>query len=227
MLRVVSYNIHGGKDLFWRNRMVEMAETLSSLEADIIGLQEVHQNDRFGFQAQYLADRLKSDFAYAPALRIGQGAYGNALLTRLPLIYSSAQLLPAKKEPRSLLQAAVKWQGKNANVWVTHCSLDHKSRSTQLQFLSHAIAPHRHEPLILMGDFNIPSVHFTPLLQDCAQAKNRHLLPTLVPFPKRVDFIFASAAWEVHKYERIDVRWSDHYPILVTLKLVQQPIPAE
>jgi endonuclease/exonuclease/phosphatase family metal-dependent hydrolase len=227
MLRVVSYNIHGGKDLFWRNRLDEMAETLSSLEADVIGLQEVHQNERFGYQAEYLAERLQTDYAYAPSVRIGNGAYGNTLLTRLPLIHTGSQLLQAKKEPRSLLRAAVKWEGKRANVWVTHCSLDRKSRTTQLQFLADAIAPHCHEPLILLGDFNSSAVSFTPYLRDCAREMNRHQLPTLVPFAKRVDFIFASAAWDVAEYKVVDVRWSDHYPVLVTLTPAQRQTPAK
>ncbi|NGQ94090.1 metal-dependent hydrolase [Brevibacillus sp. SYP-B805] len=226
MLRVVSYNIHGGKDLFWRNRLDEMAETLSALDADIIGLQEVHQNERFGYQADYLAERLQAHYAYAPSVKIGRGAYGNMLLTRLPLIHSSSQLLQSKKEPRSLLRAAVKWEEKRVNVWVTHCSLDRKSRFSQWRFLADAISPRCHEPLILLGDFNSPAVSFAPHLRDCARETNRHQLSTLVPFAKRVDFVFASAAWEVAEYKVVHVRWSDHYPVLVTLTPAQRPIPA-
>lgn len=225
MLRIVSYNIHGGKDLFWRNRLEEMAETLSSLEADVIGLQEVHQNNRYGYQASYLADRLQFDYVYGPALQIADGAYGNAILSKLPLVYSSAQLLPAKREPRNLLQTTVKWEGSNLDIWVTHCSLDDKSRQVQLQALTKAVSSQQEKPFVLLGDFNSSSIQFPSFMQDCARVKNLHRLSTLVPLAKRVDFIFASPHWRIAQYQRVEVKWSDHYPILVTLQPAGQQFP--
>ncbi len=218
MLHIVSYNIHGGKDLFWRNRLDEIAETLSALDADIIGLQEVHQNNRYGYQASYLAERLQYDYVYGPALHIDDGAYGNALLSKLPLVYSSSQLLPAKREPRNLLQTTVKWEGNHLDFWVTHCSLDERSRQVQLQALTKAVTLQEEKPFVLLGDFNSASIQLPPFMQDCARVTNQHRLSTLVPLSKRVDYIFASSQWKVAHYQRVEVKWSDHYPILVTLQ---------
>lgn len=229
MLRLVSYNIHSGKDLFWRNRLEEMAETLASLDADIIGLQEVHQNEQYGYQASFLADRLNHEYAFGPALPIANGAYGNAILSRLPLVFSSTQLLPAKREPRSLLQASVKWESRFLDIWVTHLSLDKTSRKAQLQMLYTAMNRQKREnPFVLLGDFNSSAVHFLADMQDCARVKQMQQHSTIVPFAKRVDYIFASNHLSVAEYRRIHVKWSDHYPILVTLQSAAgQPPPAE
>ncbi|WP_167569082.1 endonuclease/exonuclease/phosphatase family protein [Brevibacillus migulae] len=220
-MRIVSYNIHGGKDLFMRKRLDQMAETLSSLEADIIGLQEVHQNNRSGYQAAYLAERLQTSYAYGPALPIADGSYGNALLTKHPLVFSTVKSLPAKKEPRSLLQTTVKWDNRYLDFWVTHFSLDESSREAQVEALRKEIAPLNDKPLVLLGDFNSRHTEFTPHLLDCGRIQHMHRLSTLVPFSKRVDYIFVSSQWKVTEYQRIDVKWSDHYPILVTLQLAE------
>jgi endonuclease/exonuclease/phosphatase family metal-dependent hydrolase len=226
MLRIVSYNIHSGRDLFWRKRLNEMAETLRDLNADIIGLQEVHQNSRYGYQAKHLADLLDYQYAYAPAAPVADGAYGNALLTRIPLIKASMQPLPAKKEPRSLLQATLLWQNQEIEAWVTHCSLDYRSRHSQLALIRN-LAQEIAAPLILLGDFNTQDSALCPLLKDCAKEKERHALPTLTPLYKRVDFIFASGCWHVEDYQVINVKWSDHFPLLSILRLNRQPVPAE
>lgn len=227
MLRVVSYNIHSGRDLFWRKRLHHMAETLLSLDADVIGLQEVHQNHRFGYQASYLSDLLHYDYAFAPALPLADGAYGNALLTRIPLVSAHTQPLPAKKEPRNLLRTTLLWQKQQIDVWVTHCSLDQKSRMQQCKVLNREASLNSERPLLLLGDFNTDQPLLPPFLQDCAKKKERHLLPTMTLFNKRVDFTFASTPWHVDDYQVIGVSWSDHYPLLTTLTLTPPPIPAK
>jgi len=220
MLRVISYNLHSGKDLFWRDRLNEMADTLVGLNADLIGLQEVHQNSRYGYQAEYLADRLGYHLAYAPALPVADGAYGNALLSRTKIIASSSMLLPARGEPRSLLRATTLGEDTPVHVWVTHCSLDRRSRHLQLAYLAQAIASHPDSNLILMGDFNTRHLDLAPL-QDAARLLHLEYLSTLTAFQKRVDYILASPDLAIHSYEVIDVRWSDHYPIMATLKPVR------
>lgn len=226
MLRVVSYNIHSGRDLFWRKRLRHMAETLALLDADIIGLQEVHQNSRYGYQAKYLADLLRYEYAFAPAMPLADGAYGNALLTRIPLLCAETQPLPAKKEPRSLLRTTLLWKNQEIDVWVTHCSLDQKSRLEQLKVLHQEVTLHEERPLLLLGDFNTHLTQLPDFLQDCAMKKERHSLPTLSLFYKRVDFIFATASWHVEEYQVINVKWSDHFPLLTTLELTGRPVPA-
>jgi endonuclease/exonuclease/phosphatase family metal-dependent hydrolase len=226
MLRIVSYNIHSGKDLFWRNRLAEMARLLASLNADVIALQEVHQNPRFGYQAEYLAEQLSLDYAFGPALQIAGGSYGNALLTRLPLLQAATLQLPALREPRSLLKTTLLWQDTELSFWVVHSSLRRKCRHLQAGIIRREI--HREasqHPLIISGDFNTQTPSIPSALQDCAREKALHTLPTLPTIRRRYDFVFASSAWRVCDYEVLRVHLSDHYPILVTLQLHAAPVP--
>lgn len=226
MLRVASYNIHSGKDLFWRNRLDAMADVLAGSSADLIGLQEVHQNSRLGYQAAYLAERLQYMYAFAPALVIADGNFGNALLSRFPL--GSTQLLgmPAKREPRILLQTTLQARNREIAVMVTHCSLDKTSRQNQLNQIRRAVAEKKDTPLLLLGDFNSSGVSFYPDLIDCALATNQAKRSTLVPVSKRLDYIFVSRHWHIHHYTVLSATCSDHYPLVATLELEQPERPA-
>ncbi|MFY0546070.1 endonuclease/exonuclease/phosphatase family protein [Brevibacillus sp. H7] len=227
MLRIVSYNIHSGRDLFWRNRLQQMARTLGELQADVIGLQEVHQNSKYGYQADYLAGALQYHSIFAPSIRIADGTYGNALLTRLPILRSRTLSLPAKKEKRCLLQSTLLWKGTEFDTWVTHLSLNQVSRLEQIDMLMTLAKKQQNHPLILVGDFNTTSASFQPILTDCARITCNHLLPTLPSFRRRIDYLFASRHWRVGTYQLIDVRWSDHVPLAATLELSERQVPAE
>ncbi|WP_246009503.1 endonuclease/exonuclease/phosphatase family protein [Brevibacillus fluminis] len=227
MLRIASYNIHSGKDMFWRNRLDAMADVLAQSSADLIGLQEVHQNSRMGFQAAYLAERLHYVYAFAPALAIADGQFGNALLSRFPLTSAESIRLPATREPRMLLYATVPACDREISIMVTHCSLDKTSRLQQLQYITGLVAEKKDTPLLLLGDFNSSSVTFHPDLVDCAVAMNQTNQSTLVPIKKRLDYIFASTQWSIKNYTVLRAKCSDHYPLLVTLELPEQLAPAK
>lgn len=219
MIRVVSYNIHSGRDLFWRKRLEQMAATLQELDADVICLQEVHQNSKYGYQARFLADQLGYVLLFAPSIPIADGFYGNAILTHLPCNRSQTVFLPAKKEKRTLLQAALMWQGREVLIWNTHCSLQATSRTSQLQLLA-TLASQALEsasPLLLLGDFNAPNITFAPLLYDCALEMGMENQPTLPAFRRRLDYIFASPHWQVQHVAISSVPWSDHVPVIAEL----------
>lgn len=220
MLRVVSYNIHSGRDLLWRKRLKQMADTLKELKPDVIGLQEVHQNSKYGFQANYLAEQLGYHLAFSPSIAISDGQYGNALLSRVPLSEKETIRLPAKKEQRTLLQASLTWKDERIVVWVTHCSLNQTSRSSQLELLATMAGQQRNNPLVLLGDFNASNVSFSPRLADCATVHHKQNMATLPAFRRRLDYVFTSPHWQVCHYALSNAPWSDHVPVIVDLKLL-------
>ncbi|USG63838.1 endonuclease/exonuclease/phosphatase family protein [Brevibacillus ruminantium] len=226
MLRFISYNIHSGRDLFWRKRLQEMGRSLKEWQADIIGLQEVHQNSKYGYQASYLAETLQYELAFAPSIPFADGHYGNALLSRFPLHKVSILPLPSRKEKRTLLQASISYQHLPVHIWVTHCSLNQASRWEQLRLISELACKRSEEPLVLMGDFNMTNAIFPHLLADCAHARQLGHIPTIPSFRRRIDYIFASSQWRVHHYETLPVKWSDHLPVLTDLELLP-PTPQE
>lgn len=226
-MRVVSYNIHSGRDLWWRNRLNEMTLTLKGLQPDIIGLQEVHQNGKYGYQASYIADQLQYHLAFSPSISIGDGYYGNTLLSKYALENVEAIVLPARKEQRTLLYASFQGFGRTITLCVTHCSLNQVSRLAQLQLMSTLIQQHAKAPLLLMGDFNASNVSFTPHLMDCALVSGQEKKPTLPAFRRRLDYIFVSHHWNIEHYELLPVNWSDHVPVIADLRLTESPVHGE
>ena len=225
MIRIVSYNLHSGRDLFWRNRLTQMADTLQDIQADVICLQEVQQNSKFGFHADYLANRLQCEMCFSPTLPLADGSYGIALLTRLPVLRTHAFSLPAKREKRTLLEVTLQWEDTAIIVGNTHCSLSAKSRLAQFQTLLTWAQKRGESPLFLTGDFNSPSVSFSPLLTDCGLAMGQQGTPTMPAFRRRLDYIFASGHWEVRDYSLAAVPWSDHLPVIAELALRESPVP--
>lgn len=195
-----------------------MAHLLEQMQADVIALQEVHQNSRYGYQADWLAEYLKCSLVFAPTIPMDNGAYGNALLCRIPILHSANIPLQTKGEPRSLLKNTLLYEQQIIDVWVTHCSLDRKSRKRQLHAIHREILENDSRPLLIAGDFNTSTSPLSTLLQDCAREHGTST-PTLVTIPRRVDYIYASAEWQVEQYQVIKRKLSDHYPLLVTLSL--------
>lgn len=219
MLRAVSYNIHSGRNLFWRKRLDQMVQALKELDADVIGLQEVHQNPRYGYQADYIAQQLNYEVVFAPSIALAGGFYGNAILSRHPLKDTSVIQLPARREKRTLLTASISWSGREISIWNTHCSLNQASRSLQLQMLKELTAERSEFPRLIMGDFNSSAITLSPYYEDCAVVHGKENLPTIPAFRRRLDYIFASVHWNVCSYDLYPYTWSDHLPVIVNLRL--------
>jgi endonuclease/exonuclease/phosphatase family metal-dependent hydrolase len=93
-------------------------------------------------------------------------AYGNALLSRWPIIASAAhhltpkeedqQDLLAEKEQRGLLEARILLPNQQTlTVYVTHLDhTDEAARLLQLRVARQWLARDRHRPHLVMGDFN-------------------------------------------------------------------------
>ncbi|MDR7318816.1 endonuclease/exonuclease/phosphatase family protein [Brevibacillus nitrificans] len=219
MLRAVSYNIHSGRDLFWRKRLEQMVQALREIQPDAIALQEVHQNPKYGYQADYIAEQLDYQVVFAPSIALAGGYYGNAFLTRLPIHDTKVISLPAKREKRTLLDVSVSWEGRDISIWNTHCSLNKASRFYQLQRIMDLTSQQLDLPRLVLGDFNASSISFSPYYIDCAVAHGKENLHTLPAFRKRLDYIFASRHWDVCRYDLYPIAWSDHLPVIVDLRL--------
>lgn len=218
MLNIVSYNIHSGKDFLWRKRIDEMIDTLRDINADIICLQEIHQNSKYGHQVELFARSLSMHPIFSPSITIADGGYGNAIFTNLPVQSTTIHQLPSKQEARSLLDCKITSGENEVNVWVTHLSLDKKSRQNELTYLSDQLVSRREESFLIVGDFNTSSPLLPSYLVDCAKVKGQEKKSTLLLPPFRLDFIFATPDWQVIDYQVLDVHWSDHLPIMATLK---------
>lgn len=153
---VGSYNIHHGKGMDGKLDLDRIAAILKGMDADMIALQEVDKGcARSGGvdQAKYLAEKLKMHFVYGKAINLGEGEYGQAVLSKHPIKSSLVHLLPSKGEQRIVLETRVMID----EVEIPFCSvhLDHKSeevRVGQAKAFLEKVA--KYPRLILCGDFN-------------------------------------------------------------------------
>ena len=165
--RVVTYNIHkgiGGVDR--RYRLERVIETLQHFQADIVCLQEVDEGvprSRREPQAKVLSAALSMPhLAFQRNVRLKQGSYGNAILSRFPLVdITNVDLtIPLKKRRRALLtHCRLHFAGHRRTILLanTHLGLAGFERQMQLRrLLQHPVLQHTtsRSSIVIAGDYN-------------------------------------------------------------------------
>lgn len=111
-IRVATYNVHKCRGMDGRIRPDRIVEVLREIDADIVALQEVVCRDgrrRHDHQARYVAEELGYHAEIGENRRYRGGAYGNVLLSRLPIHYASNHDLSIRgRERRGCLRADVR-----------------------------------------------------------------------------------------------------------------------
>lgn len=80
VVRVATYNIHRARGLDGQVSLRRIADVLRQIDADVVGVQEIYEA-----QAEHLARDLEMQLVTGVTVHRSDGAYGNAILTRLPL----------------------------------------------------------------------------------------------------------------------------------------------
>ena len=158
-LVVASYNIHRGVGRDRRLDLDRIADVIGEMSPDVIGLQEVTQEAGapHADQAAYLATRLGMDYAMGVTRSHGRGMFGNAVLTRLPVLGSAqCDLSHKKREPRSCLRVDLAANSRTLHIFTCHLGLAMQERREQLDLLADFIrgSSGLEGPRVLMGDFN-------------------------------------------------------------------------
>ena len=150
---MVTYNVHKCRGLDGRTSATRIAEVLEEVEADVIGLQEV-----MGHQAEVIGSHLKMEFALGENRRHRGYAYGNVVLSRLPIRTTrNYDLSVHGREERGCLRADVEVNGAVLHVFNVHLGTAFIERRVQGRKL---VAPELlndvelERPRIVMGDFN-------------------------------------------------------------------------
>jgi endonuclease/exonuclease/phosphatase family metal-dependent hydrolase len=164
----LTYNIHGWRAAHGQIDVARLARVIQASRADIVGLNEVFHPltppgetrpaldllaEALGMEAAF-GVALTPQFAFAPL-----ASYGNALLTRYPLLaHAGHHLTPVDgHEQRGLLEARVLLSDGRTpfSLYVTH--LDHLSEAARIRQLAAVLqwtVRDRDRPHLLMGDFN-------------------------------------------------------------------------
>jgi endonuclease/exonuclease/phosphatase family metal-dependent hydrolase len=151
---VASWNIQKGIGTDFRKRLERTAHILATMNADVIGLQEVLRTPSSD-QAIELANALDMTLVWGPARDVrGGGTFGNALLVRGDVIQSSVHDISVPHcEKRACLEVAVRVGEDVVRVFVCHFGLGPRERARQITRVMEITASCE-EPRIVLGDFN-------------------------------------------------------------------------
>src|SRR5918999_662897 len=145
-ISIGSYNIHSCVGLDRRCSPPRIAAVLEELDCDVYALQEVDNEEGKeddSMQLEYLSRALS--MAAVPGLRIVRhsGEYGNAILTRLPIVSVHRHDLSYSKwfEPRGALDVQLDVDANHhVRVIATHLGLSRRERRAQWRQLLTAVA---------------------------------------------------------------------------------------
>ena len=156
-LRIMSWNLHHGAGVDGKVDLERIAAVIRREEPDVVLLQEVDKHcARSGNtdQAAELGRLLEMHHAFGKALDLGDGEYGQAILSRHPLGDPEVHRLPGGGEPRIVFSCRVDAPGGSLTAATLH--LDHQDDGrpfAQAQVASAELLK-TNGPVVLGGDFN-------------------------------------------------------------------------
>ncbi len=164
-VRMLTYNVHSCVGIDGRLSPQRVARVIARYQPDVVALQEVDvgraRTGRID-QAGVIAECLQMDYHFHPAIQLEEEAYGDCVLSRLPMRLVKKGRLPTLPktrglEPRGALWVAIDLGGQTLQVVNTHLGLRARERRLQIQallgedWLAGCRVP---GPLVLCGDLN-------------------------------------------------------------------------
>ena len=244
-LTLTSYNIHSGIGSDGKFDLRRTAEVLRETNADLIALQEVGDyRGRTSLEAHPddLAQLLGFHMAYGPNVVRNGRRYGNAILSRMPIVKSRNYDLSVhrRREPRGALRCDIDvHEGRLLHLFCLHLGLRLGERRKQEALLLTADILRdaaRNDPVIVCGDFNhwwnapVPSLGRNAI-RDVAHVlhQGERTYPARWPI-FRLDRVFIDQgirpiALFAHRSAKSTVA-SDHLPLVMRFETVHQAQPA-
>jgi len=251
-IKIATYNIcHGlnyekadsGDRKSLKIDLKRTADTIVSTGAEIVSLNEVYGRGPFKLNRQEKKLARYSCFRYSKfgkAISFGKIFakihYGNALISKHPIISSSAVPVPAPAKPerradetklyedRNILVSLLNVNNTSLTVMNTHFGLNLKEQENMVAKLVEIIE-NCQTPVILMGDFNVtPHTEvLAPLYEHLKSAADEcdaydFTFSTYNPHIV-IDYIFVSKDIRVLDYTVVKSKVSDHFPCVVTLEI--------
>lgn len=239
-ITVVSYNIHHGEGIDGRLDLERIATVIRETGADLVSLQEVDQSvsrSENVDQPQAFAKLLEMHVAFGGNIDLQGGKYGNAVLSRFPIVAHKNHLLPntGGGEQRGILEVDVELpQGGQLKFLATH--LDHRSDPAQrldsAKFINQAFAIETKVPVCLTGDLNaVPDSSVLGVFRKhwtLPDSQNGLTIPVGTP-KQKIDYILVGSAMpdsgihlrEVESRVLDEAVASDHRAILSVLEVTR------
>ena len=208
-----------------------MADAIKAVSPDVVGLQEIRgvgTSELYTDQTGRLAALSEMPYSFfAKAIDFKDGPYGNALLSKIPIISAEVITIPDPEvktgdlwyETRCVLKARLEG---GITVLVTHVGLNRDEKENAIKTILESLED---EKCILMGDFNLQPndpliAAVKDRMKDTADLFSEPLLscPSDVP-NKKIDYVFVSRDVEVTDADIPAIVASDHRPHIATVKL--------
>ncbi|MHA7128969.1 endonuclease/exonuclease/phosphatase family protein [Algoriphagus namhaensis] len=245
---VMTFNIYHGENPFPKSsdttkiNFPQLINLIIQKQPEVIALQEVdsmtgRSEALFGERIAMMS-RLSRETGYrayfAKAMDYDGGGYGEGLLMKKRL-ENNTQLLPypAGGEPRAVAWSKIELKSEDELYFGgTHfCHEYEENRLAQLQALI-SYADSLDRPAFWAGDLNFdPESAVYDSIPDYWKDAGREAgneQPTYTGEEgKRIDYIFYDSRYfELVNYQVLEVDFSDHYPVLATLRLInRKPVP--
>lgn len=243
-LRIVTLNMHKGLSQFNRRMVIhELREGLNRLEPDLVFLQEVQGlNERHALRfatwpSAPQHEYLKQDgweYAYGRNRVHHYGHYGNAVLSRFPIVSTeNVDVSSHRFERRGLLHcelAVPGWQ-RGLHCICVHLSLLERGRRRQLDAIVERLSDvaARGQPIVVAGDFNDWRQRATRVLEErlglhevtaIYGRRPARTFPSLLPV-LRLDRIYVRGFSVVEASVHVGAPWSllsDHLALGAVVK---------
>ena len=231
ILRVLDYNLHNGFDVTGRLDMEALAEVIEGSGADVVALQEVSRGWVVAGSLDmlaWLAQRLDMEVASGPTMSDRQ--WGNAILSRYPIVETTAVTLPSEGLPlrRGYVQIEVGTATGPVRVISTH--LHHIAEEGAVREVQAEALLGRWDNAprtIIAGDFNarpgdreIEMLVEAGLIDAVAALSDEPVYTSPADAPvQRIDYIFLSPDLVPESFEVYQTTASDHFPLLAVVRL--------
>ncbi|MCP4171953.1 MAG: endonuclease [Fuerstiella sp.] len=240
-VRVLCYNIHYGQGNDGVYDIPRLAQVINRLKPDLVALQEVDVGvERSGriHEAQRLGQLTDMAVRYGPTQHYQGGLYGNAVLSRLPILDVLIQPLPYTEstvERTTYPRGAIAVTVRDPNDQPLRFISTHFQHNVEEDRVAEAHAINRlfaneadNIPTILAGDMNAtPAAEpVTVLQQRWTNAIDKSAAPS-APSRKprsRIDYIFfrPTGQFRVVETRVVDEPMaSDHCPVFAVFELVK------
>lgn len=237
-IRVLCYNIHYGQGTDGEYNLDRLAQVINDAKPDLVALQEVDVGVRRSgqvHQARELGKRTKMAVRYGPTQHYDGGLYGNAVLTRLPILDVAIHPLPYTAStpqlttyPRGAIAVIVRTpSGASLRFVSTHFQHNvAEDRLAEAKQVNRLFAQPNAPLTILAGDFNA-TPDSMPIAELSRHWSSTHSDPPAPTAPSikprsRIDYIFYPRNRDVEVQERrviAESLASDHRPVFAVLGL--------
>ena len=230
-MRMMSYNIHSGKNMDNVLDIPAIAQVVKELGPDICALNEVRMRTRDvgGLElAKEIGEAAGMYWRFGRAIDYNGGEYGNGMLSRYPISFSRVVPVPdvpeeereRRFEPRSVLETIVLTDEGPVQALTCHFGL---TRGEQERAVATVVSMLRTDmPVVFMGDLNmLPDDDLIAVLRE-------HICDTAgaepFTFPARdanskFDYIFASEQFACGEFTTVQTLASDHLLVYVDAEI--------